>query len=141
MLQEHISTAQWLTLPLETRTRLVEIFDIPKSAYTVVEDNTVTSDGYMTEDLFAITKEKCQTYLDRASEEDTLLSVFGMVIKSIEKVSEPEEDEVPELGDYEELAEETTELEGSGEIKGDGEIINAKVEVKKSNAKRTKKTQ
>lgn len=84
---EHISTKQWLDFPISTRQALVQIFDIPRSSTSYVEDNRVISDGHTQADLDeSITLEKIQAYL--GSKDDNFYKLFGEVIKKIENYEE-----------------------------------------------------
>lgn len=57
----------WLALPVETRSKLVKLFNIPRTGEVIVRSGTmingniaseVTSDGHSAKDLYAITVEK-----------------------------------------------------------------------------------
>lgn len=62
----------WLSLPRETRNKLVQLFNIPRTGESVVRSGAVspegnimgevTSDGHSAKDLYAITVEKMQEY-------------------------------------------------------------------------------
>ncbi len=62
----------WLSLPRETRAKLVVLFNIPRSGENIVRtasvspqgniQGEVTSDGHSAKDLYAITIEKMQEY-------------------------------------------------------------------------------
>ena len=95
LFDENISVYQWLTIPSDIRNQLIDIFDIPMSSNTIVEDNQVVSDGHTTEDLFAITEEKCLAYLGGAFKGDSLHVLLGKIIEGLQ---EPEETEIEEGG-------------------------------------------
>lgn len=57
-----LTTTQWLQLPVPVRMKLKEIFAIPRSEGSIVQDNVQTSDGYNHRDLANITVEKMQAY-------------------------------------------------------------------------------
>lgn len=63
MITYQLTTTQWLALPADVKTRLKELFAIPRSAGTQVNDNVVTSDGYTHADLAHITIDKMLDYL------------------------------------------------------------------------------
>lgn len=84
-----LNTHEWLKLPTEVRNRMAEIFKIPKSQGTFVEDGKVKSDGYTYEDLSAVTSEKMEDYLKSFMDEPTpIVATFGelfdLVISKIE---------------------------------------------------------
>lgn len=58
-----MTTTQWLGLSMPLRMKLKEVFVIPRSSGTHVQDNTIISDGHTHGDLAHITVEKMQTYL------------------------------------------------------------------------------
>lgn len=87
-MQAQLNTHQWLELPMATRQRLVQIFHIPRSSGTVVEDGRVASDGHTHRDLESISVLAMQALLD--TDVVDFYELFDMVIKSIEPVPEPE---------------------------------------------------
>lgn len=78
-----LSVADWLELPIEIRNTLRELFDIPKSKGTIVESNTVISDGTTYEDLASLTVEKMQEYLNTTDSTD-FKDLFDRVTALIE---------------------------------------------------------
>ncbi len=92
MFTENLTVLQWLGLPMKIRTKLAEMFEIPKSSYTTVEDNVVTSDGYSTADLLAITPEKCKQFLNSSyKSENNLMVLLGTIVKKLMEEEKKEE--------------------------------------------------
>ena len=81
MLTAQITIPQWLQIPLEIRAKLVEIFKIPRSSGTVVQDNTVLTDGYTHDDLAKLTVEILQQYTN--SEEKEFFKLINLVIENL----------------------------------------------------------
>ncbi len=139
-----INTVQWVNLDSRIRVKLVEIFDIPRSGHTEVEDNKIITDGFTNTDLTAITIEKMQGYLLDTTEED-YFKLFNSVLDVI-KNQLSEEDRASEILKAE-LKPQTVQIRGEGVINPDGsvettkvEIINTKEEIK-SNEPEEQKTE
>jgi len=79
-----VSTHDWLALPMLTRIKLREIFNIPKSKGSLVEGNVVKSDGTTYEDLKAITLEKMQAFLE--SDQTDFVKLFNSCLEKIEEL-------------------------------------------------------
>lgn len=82
-----LSVAQWLSLPLDVRLKLVEIFQIPRSEGAHVqiggpESTFATSDGRSIKDISLITVEKMQSYLH--STESDFYKLLGILVGSIQ---------------------------------------------------------
>lgn len=77
-----LSKHTWLSLSLETRNKLREIFDIARSGGVEVVDGRVFSDGTTPEDLMSLTSEKMQEYLGSKSTDFNTL--FNECVKKIE---------------------------------------------------------
>jgi len=87
----------WLSLPNDTRNKLVKLFDIPRTGEVIVRSgkmtaegnigNEVQQDGHSPKDLYAITVEKMQKYTDLAS--DDFYFLFDKVIEKLEKRGRP----------------------------------------------------
>ena len=75
-----LSTHDWLEQPMEIRVKLREIFSIPRSQGTILENNTVKSDGTTYQDLSVLTAEKMQEYIGG---EGDFHSLFLRVIEKI----------------------------------------------------------
>jgi hypothetical protein len=88
-----INSVQWLSLPMPTRQRLIELFDIKRSGFTIVEDNVVRSDGHNDKDLAVITVEKMQEYLMDTVETD-YFALFRRILLSIKEEQEAKDEEV-----------------------------------------------
>lgn len=67
---EKIYQQHWIDLSVETRQKLVEVFNIPKSGITEVRDQTVISDGHTNDDLNTITVEKMAEYVGSPADLD-----------------------------------------------------------------------
>ena len=93
-MKPQLSKPQWLSLPIEVRAKLIEIFHLTRSGFTEVVDGKVTSDGYTHEDLAKITLEQLQEILD--SDGEDYFSLLEELIESIEKGEEEEEEIVEE---------------------------------------------
>ncbi len=91
----------WLSLPRETRQKLEQLFQIPRTGEVIVRSNSlsmqgniqgeVTSDGHSAKDLYAITVEKMQEFVGSKSQD--FYALFGEVLKQLKdpqsEVSEP----------------------------------------------------
>lgn len=60
-----LNTTQWLALPMEVRMKLKDLFGIPRSTGTVLQDNTVLSDGHTHADLSRISVEAMQEFVGK----------------------------------------------------------------------------
>lgn len=69
-MQIQISIPQWLSIDQKVRLKLVEVFELPRTGYTHVQDGVVTTDGYKHEDLAHLTVAKMQDYINNHKEED-----------------------------------------------------------------------
>jgi len=121
-MKAQLTRPQWLALSVPIRRKLIELFDIPRSASTEVIDGVVASDGHTHEDLAVITLEKVQVLLD--STETDFYSLMMELVKLIEKDLadlEAAEGFTVTPGD-EDLADDSK----SGEDDGKEPIINAK---------------
>lgn len=87
-----LNTVQWISLPIQIRVRLVEIFDIPRSGNTEVENNQVVTDGYTHKDLAKITEEKMQGFLLDTTEGD-YFKLFHRVLDVLHEQLRKEEQE------------------------------------------------
>lgn len=77
-----LNQTQWLALSMPVRMRLKEIFNIPRSQGTVVQDNVVLSDGHTHPDLARITIEAMKGFT--GSSETEFFTLFEKVIEKIE---------------------------------------------------------
>jgi hypothetical protein len=82
MLNAQLTVPQWLSLPINTRMRLVKVFGIPRSQGSLVQDNKVMSDGYTHTDLMRISVESMQKFLD--SDEKDFFKLLDDVIATLE---------------------------------------------------------
>ncbi len=70
---------------METRIQLRDIFHIPKSQGSWVENNVVRSDGHTHTDLEAITVEKMQAYLGSGFTSETdFVELFNACVEKVE---------------------------------------------------------
>jgi len=86
---EQIVTPIWLSVSVETRNKLRQIFFIPRSSHAeVVTDHmgvgTVMSDGTTNVDLQALTVAKMQEYLESIATNDTVFDLFKRCVQKIE---------------------------------------------------------
>lgn len=77
-----LSRLKWLELDYPTRAKIVELFQVPRSGHTLVENQTVQSDGHTDKDLEYITIEKMQKFTD--SFETDFYQLFTKVIFKIQ---------------------------------------------------------
>ena len=82
MLRPHLTQDDWLTLSQPVKTKLIEVFKIPKSHNSIIHDNKVMTDGYSTKDLEAVTLEAMQEYNGEPNNQD----FFDLLNKTITKV-------------------------------------------------------
>lgn len=120
-----LNTLQWVGLDSSIRSELVEIFDIPRSGYTIVEGQEVITDGYTNQDLTSITVEKMQEYLD--STETEYFDLFKEVLQKILSKKAKEAEKA-----IEEKKEVTVEIHGEGVVLPDGTVKTTKVEIIKN---------
>ena len=73
MAEEMLSVQYWLTIKKEVRDKLVDIFNIPRSGGSLVENTSgswkVLSDGHLSKDLSAINIKSLQKELNTDSED------------------------------------------------------------------------
>lgn len=81
-----LTTYDWLQLPQEVRSKLVQIFNIPRSGVGHVnytgKGAEIVSDGYTNTDLKSIGIASMQQYLN--SNQDDFTSLFKAVLKSLD---------------------------------------------------------
>ena len=94
MLTPQLTIPQWLQIPMSQRMKIVKIFNLPRSGGTVVQDNTVLTDGYTHEDLALITVERLQEYL-KEKEQDDLFALLNLLTIKLQ------EDETKEIAERE----------------------------------------
>lgn len=86
-MQIQVTVPEWLKLPQETRTKLVEIFKLHKSHGTQMEQqgegSILVSDGYSNSDLEGITLAGMQEYLQDPSISADFVSLFHAVLDKI----------------------------------------------------------
>lgn len=62
-----LSISMWVSLPIEVRRRIRNLFGIPRSSNTVVNDGVVETDGTTKEDFQHLTINKMQRFLQDES--------------------------------------------------------------------------
>lgn len=86
----------WLALPSETRLKLARLFDIPRTGQVVVHTGgivagniggVVSQDGHSAGDLYAITVEKMQKFLD--TDDTDFYKMFNHIVENIDYIIEP----------------------------------------------------
>ena len=108
-MQEFITQQQWLQLPTEVKTHLINVFKIARTGISEVRDNTVISDGYSQNDLKAITHAAMNEYI--GSEENFLRAWEITLAKAHFELHPP-------IG----------EIVASKEVKGAAEVVDVKKE-------------
>jgi len=79
-----VSVPEWLKLPMEMRIKLRDVFKVPKSQGSWVENNEVRSDGHTHQDLqSAITVEAMQNYT--GSKDTDFLTLFHLTLNQAEQ--------------------------------------------------------
>lgn len=100
MIPQQLSYVAWMSLPVETRQKLVALFVIEKTGESVVHVGAMTggnisgehkSDGYTPKDLAIISLEKMQEIT--GSKNDNFYELFGQLVKDIDDYVES--DQVP----------------------------------------------
>lgn len=78
-----LTTTQWLALPMPIRMKLKEIFGIPRSQGTQLQDNVVLSDGHTHRDLERISIEAMQNYTGNKKQLD-FYKLFEQVLAQVD---------------------------------------------------------
>lgn len=84
----------WLSLPRDTRVKLIGIFKIPQSSAIHVMDSQggkVTDDGHTERDFAVLTAEAMQDFLCRGEATDTWESLFKAVVEKVERGEKKED--------------------------------------------------
>ena len=97
---EQIYGPQWVKVKLETRTKMRELFLIPKTSHAEVVNNeygisSVISDGTTNTDLQQLTVEKMRDFLGTVAINENVLDLFKQVVEKIEQI-EPVVEKIPE---------------------------------------------
>lgn len=111
----------WVNLPLEVRTRIRALFNLPRSSNTVVNDGKLETDGTTVEDFKHLTIEKMQKFLH-----SDLTDFHKLFDLTVAQVLEDIENKIPTAFKERPVAEVIKQAES---------IINAKPQ---SNGKKTK---
>ena len=91
-----LNTHEWLSLPMDVRQRLREIFGIQKSEGARVIDNKVESDGTTYADLSVITVEKMREYLELPEcSNHEFPALYDLTIEKIKEELNPVVQEIP----------------------------------------------
>ena len=83
MFKANIGVSQWVSLPFETRQRLVELFGLNRSGGSLVEDGRLKTDGYTEKDLSEISMERMQKLLN--SDSENFYDLFDKVLTFVEE--------------------------------------------------------
>ncbi len=113
-----VSVHDWLALPMRVRLKLREVFAIPKSQGTIVENNTVKSDGTTFNDLQHITLEKMKAYLGTDGD---FVELFNLCVEKLaeeDRELEPTEKIDPTQALLEEWAMTLTRMQKQAESLG-----------------------
>ena len=90
-----IFPAEWMSLTRETRTKLIDMFNIKRDIATEVDSiRGVICDGYSANSIAGITLEAMQ---EKGFEGKDFMDAFNKILDSFEKVEEPKVEEVEEL--------------------------------------------
>jgi hypothetical protein len=100
MITPQLTIPQWLSFSYQIKQRLIEIFNIPKSSGSLVENNKVISDGHTHNDLLSISVEKMQEYLN--STETDFYALFNAILEKLEKEQKEVEDNDQKLKEEQE---------------------------------------
>ena len=76
-----LSVHTWVSLPTEVRYRIRALFDIPKSAGTIVNDGVIETDGTTKEDFKHLTIEKMQKFLQ--SDSTDFYKLFDLMVAKV----------------------------------------------------------
>lgn len=94
----------WLSLPAETRMKLMKLFGIPRTGEVVVQTgemingnigSIVKNDGHAAGDLYAITTEKMQALLK--TDDTDFYKMFNHIVENIDYLTEPKVEETVEI--------------------------------------------
>lgn len=80
-----------MSLSMDTRLKIAEIFGVKKSGNTHVADDQVVDDGFLAEDLLVITIEALQNHLN--SQETDFYKLFNVLVLKIENPNQMHEQE------------------------------------------------
>jgi len=84
MIEERLTSSQWIQLPQDIRNKLVELFNIPRTGYIDVRNMQVVSDGYTDNDLKTITVDKLKAYTGLE-----VGSIYELLTQAIIKIQTP----------------------------------------------------
>lgn len=126
MLKHQLTIPQWLDLPIDVRSKLKAIFNIPKSVGSQIVDKVVVSDGHTHADLAVITIEAMQAFLGSKDDdfwtlmESALERVYSLRDQELKKEIEDAQEEKSRLSESKaealgELARQMEEIAKSAE--------------------------
>jgi hypothetical protein len=97
MQKTQLYVPEWISLPQETRAKLVEMFNLKRDVGVEVVNNTVVCDGYSNVALSSISIPVLQEYTKLETED--FMSLFSFVLESINPKAVVEEETVtsPEI--------------------------------------------
>lgn len=87
-MQAQLTQPQWLSLPVDVKAKLKEIFNIPRSEGSRVDDNRLVSDGHTHRDLAVITIEAMEGYLELERLPDFKPDFFELFDSVLDKIHE-----------------------------------------------------
>ena len=73
--------SNWVSLPNEVRYKIRDVFNIPRSGSTIVNDGRIETDGTTYKDFEALTVEKMQKYL--SDESTDFHKLFDKVVAKV----------------------------------------------------------
>ena len=97
-MEAHLSVQQWCSLPQEMRLKLVNLFELKRSAATHVNNGVLETDGYTYNDLQGISIDKMLSYL--GADYDMVDREYFALFKAVLKKAESPDPEPVELSPY-----------------------------------------
>src|SRR5574343_35013 len=131
-----IGQGQWVSLPFETRLKLIDIFGIKRSGGVIMADNRVLSDGHTDKDLSVLNVEAMQKYL--GVDEADFFKLFNLVLDRLQKLEDfAKEEKEKELTVKQEESAEKTRIEVVEAVKKIGELVDAVTAPRRGRPKKT----
>lgn len=82
MFSTQVVVEQWIEIPFEIRQKLIQLFNVPRTGGSLVQDGRLVTDGHTYVDLKAITVNKMQMFLN--STEKDFSKLFNNVYSMLE---------------------------------------------------------
>lgn len=131
-----LGQGQWVSLPFETRLKLIDIFGIKRSGGVIMADNRVLSDGHTDKDLSVLNVEAMQKYL--GVDEADFFKLFNLVLDRLQKLEDfAKEEKEKELTVKQEESAEKTRIEVVEAVKKIGELVDAVTAPRRGRPKKT----